>query len=376
MEGGAVDFNGAGTVLTTTSCLLNKNRNPQASRKQQIEQYLRDYYGQKHVVWLGEGIEGDDTDGHIDDLARFLDERTIAIGIETNKRDPNYAILQKARRAHREGARSGRPAVRDRRTADAEADRVRRPAPAGDLRELLFRRTARCWCRPSASAIATARRSRSCRGTCPSRKVIGVDCREADLGARARFTASRSSSPGSSRRRLRPRRCSRRSRRPVGGSVGSRCAWYNQGFSCVPVNGPTAPDPAKGRTIMKPEFHPEYQEVTVALRLWRVRGRRAAPARICTSTSAPSAIRSSPAARSCSIPKAASTGSPRSSARRRSSSQDRGEGRQGHQGQAGRQKEGRSRIARAAYSGYGSVAPSNVTSKSTTGASARKTMKV
>lgn len=98
MEGGAVDFNGAGTVLTTTSCLLNKNRNRTLSKKR-IEKYLRDYYGQKHVVWLGEGIEGDDTDGHIDDLARFIDERTIAIGIETNKRDPNYTILQNARRA-------------------------------------------------------------------------------------------------------------------------------------------------------------------------------------------------------------------------------------------------------------------------------------
>ena len=98
MEGGAVDFNGAGTVMTTTSCLLNRNRNKGLSKKR-IEKYLRDYYGQTHVIWLGEGIEGDDTDGHIDDLARFIDERTIAIGIETNKRDPNYAILQKARRA-------------------------------------------------------------------------------------------------------------------------------------------------------------------------------------------------------------------------------------------------------------------------------------
>ena len=98
MEGGAVDFNGAGTVLTTTSCLLNKNRNPRLSKKR-IERYLCDYYGQRHVVWLGEGIEGDDTDGHIDDLARFIDERTIAIGIATDNRDRNYAILQKARRA-------------------------------------------------------------------------------------------------------------------------------------------------------------------------------------------------------------------------------------------------------------------------------------
>jgi agmatine deiminase len=98
MEGGAVDFNGAGTVMTTTSCLLNKNRNKGLS-KARLEKYLRDYYGQKHVIWLGEGIEGDDTDGHIDDLARFIDARTIAIAIETNRRDPNFAILRKARRA-------------------------------------------------------------------------------------------------------------------------------------------------------------------------------------------------------------------------------------------------------------------------------------
>jgi len=97
MEGGAVDFNGAGTVLTTTSCLLNKNRNPHLS-KAEVERYLKDYYGQQHVVWLGEGIEGDDTDGHIDDLARFVDERTIVIGIEDDPRDANFQVLQEARR--------------------------------------------------------------------------------------------------------------------------------------------------------------------------------------------------------------------------------------------------------------------------------------
>jgi agmatine deiminase len=97
MEGGAVDFNGAGTVMTTTSCLLNKNRNPHLSRIE-IEQHLKDYYGQRHVVWLGEGIAGDDTDGHIDDLARFVNERTIVIGMERDNRDPNYKILQDNRR--------------------------------------------------------------------------------------------------------------------------------------------------------------------------------------------------------------------------------------------------------------------------------------
>jgi agmatine deiminase len=93
MEGGAVDFNGKGTILTTESCLLNKNRNPSLSKKQ-IEQYLKDYYGQKHVLWLGEGIAGDDTDGHIDDLARFINPTTIVTAVEEDPKDENYQILR------------------------------------------------------------------------------------------------------------------------------------------------------------------------------------------------------------------------------------------------------------------------------------------
>ena len=93
MEGGSVDFNGAGTILTTESCLLNTNRNPHLTRRQ-IENRLKKYYGQKHVAWLMGGIEGDDTDGHIDDVARFVNETTVVIGLEEDPRDPNYQILQ------------------------------------------------------------------------------------------------------------------------------------------------------------------------------------------------------------------------------------------------------------------------------------------
>jgi agmatine deiminase len=97
MEGGSVEFNGAGTVMTTTDCLLNKNRNPGLSREQ-IEQYLKDYYGQRHVVWLTGGIEGDDTDGHIDDLARFISPRKVVIAIEDDPKDDNDRVLRSARR--------------------------------------------------------------------------------------------------------------------------------------------------------------------------------------------------------------------------------------------------------------------------------------
>lgn len=93
MEGGSVDFNGKGTVLTTTSCLLNKNRNPQLTQKQ-IEEYLINYYGVEQVLWLGDGITGDDTDGHIDDLTRFINEDTVVTVIEEDKSDDNYAPLR------------------------------------------------------------------------------------------------------------------------------------------------------------------------------------------------------------------------------------------------------------------------------------------
>jgi agmatine deiminase len=93
MEGGSVDFNGAGTLLTTTACLLNKNRNPHLNQKQ-IEEYLYGYYGVKQILWLGDGIVGDDTDGHIDDITRFVNEDTVVTVVEENKADENYYLLQ------------------------------------------------------------------------------------------------------------------------------------------------------------------------------------------------------------------------------------------------------------------------------------------
>ncbi|MFN8321673.1 MAG: agmatine deiminase family protein [Chitinophagales bacterium] len=93
MEGGSVEFNGRGTLITTTACLLNKNRNPDLSQSQ-IEKYLTDYYGVENILWLGDGIVGDDTDGHIDDITRFVNEDTVVTVVEENRKDENYELLQ------------------------------------------------------------------------------------------------------------------------------------------------------------------------------------------------------------------------------------------------------------------------------------------
>lgn len=93
LEGGSIEVNGSGVLLTTESCLLNPNRNP-TLKKPQIEAVLRDFLGVQRVLWLGDGIEGDDTDGHIDDLTRFVDRTTVVTVIEEDPHDANYEALQ------------------------------------------------------------------------------------------------------------------------------------------------------------------------------------------------------------------------------------------------------------------------------------------
>jgi agmatine deiminase len=93
MEGGSVEFNGEGTVLTSESCLLNRNRNPHLS-KPEIEKYLQDYYGVQQVLWVPDGIVGDDTDGHIDDTVRFVNGDTVLAVVEDKKNDENYDLLR------------------------------------------------------------------------------------------------------------------------------------------------------------------------------------------------------------------------------------------------------------------------------------------
>jgi agmatine deiminase len=93
LEGGSIDVDGEGTLLTTESCLLNPNRNPKLDRAE-IERRLRACLGATKVLWLGRGIEGDDTDGHVDDLARFVAPGKVVTAVEENSEDVNYAPLQ------------------------------------------------------------------------------------------------------------------------------------------------------------------------------------------------------------------------------------------------------------------------------------------
>ena len=94
LEGGAIEGNGAGTLITTEAVALNANRNPQWSKKD-VESELRKSLGVNDIFWLPSGIEGDDTDGHIDDLSRFVKKDAIVSIVEKNVKDPNYQILQR-----------------------------------------------------------------------------------------------------------------------------------------------------------------------------------------------------------------------------------------------------------------------------------------
>ena len=99
LEGGSIDVNGCGTLLTTEECLLDavtQTRNPGAT-KQEIERALRDHLGVRNILWLGRGIAGDDTHGHIDDLCRFVNPRTVVLCQEPDSSDPNHAPLQENR---------------------------------------------------------------------------------------------------------------------------------------------------------------------------------------------------------------------------------------------------------------------------------------
>jgi agmatine deiminase len=176
MEGGSVDFNGAGTVLTTTTCLLNKNRNPRLTKKR-IEQYLKDYYGQKHVAWLEGELAGDDTDGHVDDLARFISPRKIVIGMGEDPKDVNYRALRRARKMVDK--------IRDQDGRPFEIIEIPMPHPVSHIGTRLPATYVNFYFINGALLVPTYRDRRNDRKAMsilqshlPRHKVIGIDCVE------------------------------------------------------------------------------------------------------------------------------------------------------------------------------------------------------
>ena len=139
LEGGSIDVNGQGTLLTTEECLLSKVQQRNASlRREDYEEIFGDYLGIHKVIWLGNGIAGDDTHGHVDDITRFVAADTIVTMVELNESDVNHAPLADNLKAA-VCERSKRPQAPYHRTAHARPSYFRRTAPAGKLRQLLHR---------------------------------------------------------------------------------------------------------------------------------------------------------------------------------------------------------------------------------------------
>jgi agmatine deiminase len=174
LEGGSIEVNGAGALLTTESCLLNPNRNPSLGRAE-IEQRLRDYFGVQDILWLGGGIEGDDTDGHIDDLARFVSEDTVVTVVEESRKDENYGSLQEnLARLH------------ETRIGNRKIDIITLPMPKKIVRENLrlpasyanFYIANSCVLLPTFADPNDEIASSILQNLFPDRHVIGIDCRE------------------------------------------------------------------------------------------------------------------------------------------------------------------------------------------------------
>src|SRR4029077_12635210 len=174
LEGGSIEVNGAGSLLTTESCLLNQNRNPNLGRAE-IEQRLREYLGVREILWLGEGIEGDDTDGHIDDLARFVSENTVVTAVEENREDKNYEPL------HENLAR-----LRQMKVERGEIEIVTLPMPKKIVREgqrlpasyANFYIANSCVLLPTFADPNDQIASSILQNLFADRRVIGIDCRE------------------------------------------------------------------------------------------------------------------------------------------------------------------------------------------------------
>ncbi len=174
LEGGSIDGNGAGTILTTESCLLHPNREPGGRSREAMERRLADWLGATHVLWLGQGIAGDDTDGHIDDVARFVGPGTVVAAVEEAASDANHAPLaENLRRLRGMRDQDGKPlsVVPLPMPPAVEVDGVR--CPASYVNFLLANG---CALVPTFGVATDERALAVLRELFPDRDVVGVPC--------------------------------------------------------------------------------------------------------------------------------------------------------------------------------------------------------
>lgn len=174
LEGGSIDVNGSGALLTTESCLLNENRNPGLTREQ-IEQQMRDFMGVRDIFWLSRGTKGDDTDGHIDNLARFVRERTVLAIVELDPQDANFEPLQENLARLREIRIDGEPLDVVQLPMPARIDRQDLRLPASYAN---FYIANTCVLVPTFNDPADSTAIATIQWAFPERPVVPIDCRE------------------------------------------------------------------------------------------------------------------------------------------------------------------------------------------------------
>ena len=179
LEGGSVDVNGKGCLLTTEQCLLNPNRNPSLG-KQELESTLRQNLGVTDVVWLGRGIEGDDTDGHVDDIARFTGPREVVVAAEPDSTDPNKQVLEANRRLLEEAhGQDGHSLAVTELPMPGRVQSADGRLPASHLN---FYIANECVLVPTFGGESDRVALRLLGDAFPKREVVGVDCRALVFG--------------------------------------------------------------------------------------------------------------------------------------------------------------------------------------------------
>ncbi len=174
LEGGSFDVNGRGCLLTTEQCLLNPNRNPDLG-KEELERMLEDYLGVQKVIWLGRGIEGDDTDGHVDDIARFTGPKEVAAAAEPERADQNHQVLEANRRLLEEARDEGGRSLEV--TEIPMPEKVYSHGGRLPASHLNFYIGNECVLVPTFGGESDRGALKALEGLLPRKEVVGVDCR-------------------------------------------------------------------------------------------------------------------------------------------------------------------------------------------------------